>query len=109
MQRLGEKLQELRSLSGGGVATWPDSPEAEAAQTDIANTFIQKTLMMSIDMGIPSSVLESLLLYFWFRSTTNRQGLPEAIFQKIERHWDEAMEAINRYLDEQATADRRQA
>ncbi len=106
MRRLGEKLEELRGLAGGAVATWPDSKEAEVAQTEIANTLIQKTTLMSIDAGIPSEVIESLLLYFWFRSTVNRYGLPEAFFQKVERHWDESMDQVNRYMDEQAAVDR---
>ncbi len=36
-------------------------------------------------LGIPPPVIESLLLYFWFRRTANRYGLREAFFQKIER------------------------
>lgn len=59
-------------------------------------------------VGIPSDVIESLLLYFWFRCTTNRYGLPEAFFQKVERHWDEAIDQVSRYMDDQAAADRRQ-
>ncbi len=106
LQRLGEKIEALRGLCGGAVATWPESREAEAAQTEIANTLIQKTLLMSMEAGIPADVLESLLLYFWFRCTVNRHGLPEAFFQKVERHWGRAMEQVNRYMDEQAAADR---
>lgn len=109
LQRLGEKIEALRGLCGGAVATWPDSKEAEVEQTEIANTLIQKTLQISIEVGIPPDVMESLLLYFWFRSTVNRYGLPEAFFQKVERHWDEAMDEINRYIDAQAEADRRHA
>lgn len=107
LQRLGEKIEALRIRAGGAVATWPKSGEDELAQTEIANTYLQKTLAMALDVGIPGDVLESLLLYFWFRSNTNRNGLPEAFFQKVERHWDTAMEEIGRYLEEQAAADRR--
>ena len=99
----------LRGLCGGAVATWPDSRRAEAEQTEIANTYIQKTVLMCIDVEIPAGVIESFLLYFWFRCTVNRYGLPEAFFQKVERHWDEAIDKINRYMDAQAEADRRQA
>jgi len=109
LQQLGEKLEALRRMSGGAVATWPENRQAESEQTEIANTYIQKTIVMAVDVGIPADVVESLLLYFWFRCTVNRHGLPEAFFQKVERHWDEAIEQVNRYMDEQAVADRRQA
>jgi hypothetical protein len=107
MQRLGEKLEELRGLHGGAVVTAPKSRDEEDAQTEIAHALIQQTILVAADVGIPPAVIESLLLYFWFRCTANRHGLPEALFQKIERHWSVVMEHVNRYMDEQAAADRR--
>jgi hypothetical protein len=49
-----------------------------------------------VGAGIPFSVIESMLLYFWFRCTVNRRGLREAFFQKLERHWGLVMEHVNR-------------
>ena len=105
LQRLGEKLEALRGLHGGSVVTQPKSREEEDAQTETAHTLIQGTVLAAIDVGIPSVAIESMLLYFWFRCTANRQGLKEAFFQKVERHWSVAMERTNRYMSEQATAD----
>jgi hypothetical protein len=107
LQRLGEKLEELRGLYGGAVATWPKSREAEDAQTEIAQTLIQQTLQVSLDADVSPDVIESMLLYFWFRCTANRYGLREVFFQKMERHWDLVMDHINRYMDQQAAIDRR--
>ena len=109
LQRLGEKIEALRGLCGGAVATWPDSKEAEVDQTEIANTLIQQTVRICLDAEIPADVIESFLLYFWFRCTVNRYGLPEAFFQKVERHWATAIDQVNRYMDAQAAADRQQA
>jgi len=107
MQRLGEKVEELRGMHGGSVVTMPKSREDEDAQTEIAHALIQQTIIVTADVGIPPPVIESLLLYFWFRCTANRYGLLEALFQKIERHWSVMIEHVNRYMDEQAAADRR--
>jgi hypothetical protein len=107
MQRLGEKVEELRGMHGGAVVTKPSSREDEDRQTEIAHALIQQTIIVTADVGIPPPVIESLLLYFWFRCTANRYGLMEAFFQKIERHWSVVMEHVNRYMDEQAAADRR--
>jgi hypothetical protein len=107
MQRLGEKVEELRGMHGGAVVTMPSSREDEDRQTEIAHALIQQTIIVTADVGIPPPVIESLLLYFWFRCTANRYGLMEAFFQKIERHWSVVMEHVNRYMDEQAAADRR--
>jgi hypothetical protein len=106
MRRLGKKLEQLRYLHGGSVVTAPNTRQEEEAQTETAHALIQKTLIASADVGIPPSVLESMLLYFWFRCTANRYNLTEAFFQKIERNWGTVMDHINRYMDEQATADR---
>lgn len=83
MQRLGEKIEELRDMHGGAVVTTPKSREEEDAQTETAHALIQRTILVTADLGIPSPVIESLLLYFWFRCTANR------------------------YMDEQAAGDRR--
>jgi hypothetical protein len=107
LERLGEKVEQIRALAGGAVASWPKSREDEAAQTEKAHALIQQTLLQAIDDRIPPGVIESMLLYFWFRCTVNRHGLKEAFFQKLERHWDLVMEQVNRYMDEQAAADRR--
>jgi hypothetical protein len=107
LKLLGEKLEEVRGLFGGSVATWPKSREAEDAQTQTAHALIQQTLLVSTDVGIPPGVIEGMPLYFWFRCTANRHGLKEAFFQKLERHWDLVMEHVNRYRDEQSAADRR--
>ena len=107
IQRLEKKLEELRSLHGGSVVTQPRSREEEDAQTEIAHALIQQTVLASTDVGIPPAAIESMLLYFWFRCTANRYGLGEAFFQKIERHWAVVIEHTNRYMDEQAAADRR--
>jgi hypothetical protein len=95
------------STSGAG-RRWAVAAFAEAEQTEMVNTLIQKTVLLCIDAQIPGEVIESFLLYFWFRCTVNRYGLPEAFFQKVERHWDEAIDQVNGYMDAQAAADRRQ-
>jgi hypothetical protein len=107
MQRLGEKIEELRGMLGRAVVTTPKSRQEEDAQTEIAHALIQQTILVAADVGIPAPVIERLLLYFWFRCTANRYGLPESLFQKIERHWSVVMDHVNRYMDEQSTADRR--
>jgi hypothetical protein len=107
LQLLGEKIEELRALAGGAVATWPTSKQAEEEQTELAHWFIRTVLTTSIDHGVSPGLMESMLLYFWFRCTVNRSGLKEEFFQKLERHWDLVMEHVNRHLDEEAAADRR--
>jgi hypothetical protein len=50
-----------------------------------------------------------MLLYFWFRRTANRYILTEAVFQKMERNPETVMDDVNRYVKQQATADRQRA
>jgi hypothetical protein len=107
MQLLGEKIEELRGMHGGAVVTTPKSRDEEDAQTEIAHELIQQTILVTADVGIPPTVIESLLLYFWFRCTANRYGVREAFFQKIERNWSVVMDHVSRYMDEQAATDRR--
>jgi hypothetical protein len=106
LQLLGEKVEELRTLAGGAVTTWPKSKQAEEEQTELAHKFIRTVLLTSIDNGVSPGLMESMLLYFWFRCTVNRCGLKEEFFQKLERHWELVMEHVNRYPDEAAAATR---
>jgi hypothetical protein len=107
LQRMAEKIEELRARAGGTVVTWPESRQAEQEQTELAHKFIRTVLQTSIDNGVSPSLIESMLLYFWFRCTVNRCGLKEEFFQKLERHWDVVMEHVNHYLDEAAAAEPR--
>ena len=107
MQLLGEKLEEIKAMARGSVVNWPPPSEAETALTEAARELLQQTVLASIDANIPPEVIESLLLYFWFRCAVNRYGLKEAFFQKLERHWDIVMKQVNRYMDDQAAADQR--
>jgi hypothetical protein len=107
MQLLGEKLEQVRGLIGGWSQSVPRSHEEEAAQTEAAHTCIRRTLVESIDAGVPPVTIESLLLYFWFRCTALRRGLKESFFQKLERHWELVMQRVNAYMDRLAAADRR--
>jgi hypothetical protein len=107
LKLVGEKLEEVKAMAGGSMATRPPSGEAETAQTKAAHELIQQTVLLSIDTGIPPEVIEGLLLYFWFRCAVNRYGVREVFFQKLEQRWDLVMEHVNRYMDDQAAADRR--
>ena len=109
LQLLGEKVEELRGLAGGTVATWPKSRQAEEEQTELAHKFIRTVLTTSTDHGVSPRLIESMLLYFWFRFTVNRSGLKEEFFQKLERNWDLVMDHVNRHLDAEAASDRRKS
>jgi hypothetical protein len=106
MRLLGEKLEQVRSMIGGWSQSVPRSREEEAAQTEVAHTCIRRTLIESIDAGVPPALMESMLLYFWFRCTALRRGLKESFFQKLERHWELVMQRVNDYMDRLAAADR---
>jgi hypothetical protein len=107
LRLMAEKIGQLYDLAGGSVATWPESKQAEEQQTELAHRFIRTVVMTSIDNRVSPRLIESMLLYFWFRCTATRQGLKEEFFQKVERHWDTVMEHVNRCLDDEAAADRR--
>ena len=106
MRLLGEKLEQVRGLIGGWSQSVPKSREEEAAQTEVAHTCIRRTLVESIDAGVPPALLESMLLYFWFRGTALRRGLKESFFQKLERHWELVIDRVNAYMDQLADASR---
>ena len=106
MRLLGEKLNQVRGLIGGWSQSVPKSPEEEAAQTQAAHTCIRRTLVESIDAGVPPALLESMLLYFWFRCTALRRGLKESFFQRLERHWELVIDRVNAYMDQLADASR---
>ena len=103
----GETIEQANAVAGGSAPTRPLSPKAEEAHAELADTWISHAVLQSIDDGIPPEVIESMLLYFWFRCAFIHYGLKEAFFQKLERHWNLVMEHVNRYIDDEAAADRR--
>jgi hypothetical protein len=86
----------------------PKSREEEAAQTEAAHMCIRRTLVESIDAGVPPALMQSTLRYFWFRRTDLRRGLKESFFQKLERRWELVTDRANAYMDQLAEAVRRQ-
>jgi len=107
MRLLGEKLEQVRGMIGGWSQSLPKSREEEVAQTEAAHRCIRRTLVESIDAGVPPALMESMLLYFWFRCTALWRGLKESFVQKLERHWELVMDRVNAYMDQLAEASRR--
>lgn len=97
MKELGDKLDSLKSHAGAWLS-WPKSRDIAATEQDLAMGSIQPLLVELIDQGVKPAVLESMLFYFWFRSTALRRNLHEYFFQKLERNWDTVMDRVNDYL-----------
>lgn len=98
MQELGSQIDRLKSHAGAWLS-WPKSRDIAAAEQELAMNSLQPLLIDLIDEGIKPAVLESMLFYFWFRSTALRRNLHEYFFQKLERNWDTVMDRINEYVD----------
>ena len=96
MKKLGDKLDSLKQQAGAWLS-WPKSRDIAAAEQELAMSSIQPLLVELIDEGVKPAVLESMLLYFWFRCTAMRRNLYESFFQKLERNWD-GNERIDEYL-----------
>jgi hypothetical protein len=97
MKELGDKLDSLKSHAGAWLS-WSKSRDIAAAEQDLAMRSIQPLLMEFVDQGVKPPILESMLFYFWLRSTALRRNLHEYFFQKLERNWDTVMERVNDYL-----------
>jgi len=98
MKALEEKITELRRYMGFPSVGLP-TPERAQIEQDLAYSRIQPLLAELLDEQVDPGVLESLLLYFWFRMMVVRHNLKEEFFQKLERNWDTVMGQVNQYLE----------
>lgn len=97
MKQLGDKVDRLKQHAGAWQS-WPKSRDLAAVEQDLTSERLQSLLVECLDQRVQPAVMESMLFYFWFRSTALRRSLQEHFFQKLERNWDAVMEHVNQYV-----------
>jgi hypothetical protein len=104
MRALGGKVQQLRALSGG-LLRQPLPPRADIERmTDATNRALFAFARECLDQAIDPALLETSYLYYWVRTSTLRENVPERVFQKLERHWPHAYARVAALLERLARA-----
>jgi hypothetical protein len=98
MALLGQRMQDARDAADGG-RTRPATKDEEMRQAEKAHGRLQQLLRTLIDEGIPPSVAEHMLFYYWFRVSVVNNFLQESFFQTLERNWDRVMGEVNMEMD----------
>ena len=104
MRALCGKVQQLRELYGG-LLQQPLPPRAEIERmTDLTNRALFGFARECLDQAIDPALLESSYLYYWVRTSTIRENVPERLFQKLERHWANAYTRVDALVQRLARA-----
>ncbi len=104
MHVLGGKIQQLRDLYHELIQQ-PLPPRAEIERmTDLTNRALFGFTRECLDQAIDPALLESTFLYYWVRALTVRENVPEALFQKLERHWPRVHERVGALVERLAQA-----
>jgi hypothetical protein len=75
MKELGDKAGQPQEPSRRLAELDRSRATSRAAEQDLTMGSIQPLLVELIDQGVKPTVLESILFYFWFRSTALRRNL----------------------------------
>lgn len=100
MRALGDRLDGVkkmlldkpRELSRHEVET----------QTDIAMRCFHACYEICREHLFDGLLIENSFFYYWLRASTLRECVAEEFFQKIERHWEEAVRRKNSVMDARA-------
>lgn len=104
MRALGGKVQQLRELYGA-LLHQPLPPRAEIERmTDVTNRALFGFARECLDQAIDPTLLETSYLYYWVRTSTIRENVPERLFQKLERHWPDAYARVDALVERLARA-----
>lgn len=104
LHALGGKVQQLRDLYGV-LLNQPLPPRTEIERmTDVTNRALFGFASECLDQGIDPTLLERTCLYYWVRTSTIRENVPERLFQKLERHWPEAYARVDALIERLAHA-----
>jgi hypothetical protein len=99
MRELGETVQRARDLYGDSLQRLPSmSYEERYRQTDLTNREIFRLTKECLAEPITPALIESAFLYYWTRVSTINAAVPESFFQKLERHWPEVLEGVERFV-----------
>jgi len=99
MRALGGKVQELRELYTGLLQQpLPPLPDIER-MADRTNRALFGFARECLDQAIDPGLLEGCYLYYWVRSSTIHENVPETLFQKLERHWPDAYARIGTLVE----------
>jgi hypothetical protein len=98
MASLGTKVQQVREQFGDVTQAHLPLPEIErqtAKTMEALFGFTAECLNQAMHPGL----LESAMLYYWLRASTVTASVPEAFFQKLERHWPTVVKRVGRMMD----------
>ena len=73
----------------------PRNRQQIVVETEKANSAIAMSINSLLEHGIHPTLIQNVMLYYWLRISTINANVEEALFQKIERNWPDAVEAFN--------------
>lgn len=74
------------------------APHQVERQADMANRELFRLMGEWQQKRVYSTIIESLVCYFWLRTSTISANVPEEFFQKLERNWPEVMDNVSRLV-----------
>lgn len=99
MRALGDRLEKVKMLLEKPQEL--SRPEVKL-QTEMAMRCLHLFYETCRKHGFDGMLIETSFFYYWLRTSTLREGVGEESFQKIERHWEEAVRLKNSVMDVRA-------
>jgi hypothetical protein len=69
-------------------------------QAELTNGRLYHLIGDWLTQEVYPGIIERVLLYHWFRTSTINANVSEEFFQKIERNWPEVADALDTFLEE---------
>jgi hypothetical protein len=104
LRKLGDTIQMARDIGASiqrvSAIQQPSamSYEERHQQADFTNREIIRLTRECLATAASSVLIESAFLYHWARVSTINFNVPESFFQKLEHHWLEVLEGVDRFI-----------
>jgi hypothetical protein len=100
MEELGQLLQQAKDAVQRLNPPVRLPHKEVVRQSELANREIWLMVSEWILKEFDTTIIESVLLYQWLRTSTIHANVPEEFFQKLERHWPEVMDMVGQLVDQ---------
>lgn len=98
MKALGDKIQEIKNIHSMLAKNKLDSQAEIRRHTEATNEEIFYLVCSWLKAEINPRPIDTILLYFWLRTSTINANVPEPFFQKIEHNWEDVVAEVNKFI-----------
>jgi hypothetical protein len=100
MRAMCDMVQEAKDILYRSRLAARLTSDEMTRQAELTNGRLDHLIGDWLTQEVNPGIIERVLLYHWFRTSTINANVPEEFFQKIERNWPDVADKLDTFLED---------